>query len=144
MALRDELLNPIAGENPGGVELRYDPIFDKLKEARRADDPNLPQGEWQTELKTADWPLTIKLAKDALANKSKDVQIAVWLTEGLLHREGFAGLHAGLDVLAGLLENHWTHLYPEIDDGDAEMRAAPLSWLGGDALDIPLHMLAVD
>ena len=37
MALRDELLNPIAGENPGGVELRYDPLFDKIKEARRAD-----------------------------------------------------------------------------------------------------------
>ena len=31
MALRDELLNPIAGENPGGVELRYDPRQFRLR-----------------------------------------------------------------------------------------------------------------
>jgi type VI secretion system protein ImpA len=49
MALRDELLNPIAGANPGGVELRYDPLFDKIKEARREDE-DVPQGEWTTTL----------------------------------------------------------------------------------------------
>lgn len=129
MALRDELLGPIAGANPGGVELRYDPLFDKIKEARREDD-DVPQGEWTTTLKTADWPTVIKLSKDALATKSKDLQIAAWLTEALLRREGFAGLQAGLDVLSGLVEQHWDHLYPEIDDGDLEMRAAPLEWVG--------------
>jgi type VI secretion system protein ImpA len=142
MALRDELLNPIAGANPGGVELRYDPLFDKIKEARREDD-DVPQGEWTTALKTADWPLVIKLSKDALANKSKDLQIAAWLTEALLKREGFAGLQAGLDVITGLIEQHWDHLYPEIDDGDAEMRAAPLEWVGL-KLDVPVRMVALD
>ena len=142
MALRDELLNPIAGANPGGVELRYDPLFDKIKEARRADD-DAPQGEWTTTLKTSDWPLVIKLAKDALANKSKDLQIAAWLTEALVNREGLAGLQAGLDVLAGLIEQHWDHLYPEIDDGDAEMRAAPLEWVGL-KLDVPVRAVPID
>jgi type VI secretion system protein ImpA len=142
MALRDELLNPIAGANPGGVELRYDPIFDKIKEARREDD-DTPQGEWTTALKVADWPLVIKLSKDALATKSKDLQIAAWLAEALLKREGFAGLQAGLDVVSGLLEQHWDHLYPEIDDGDAEMRAAPLEWVGL-KLDVPVRMVALD
>jgi len=142
MALRDELLNPIAGANPGGVELRYDPLFDKIKEARREDD-DVPQGEWTTALKTADWPLVIKLSKDALTTKSKDLQIAAWLAEALLKREGFAGLQAGLDVITGLLEQHWDHLYPEIDDGDAEMRAAPLEWVGF-KLDVPVRMVALD
>src|SRR6476660_7598704 len=142
MALRDELLNPIAGANPGGVELRYDPLFDKIKEARREDD-DVPQGEWTTALKTADWPLVIKLSKDALTTKSKDLQIAAWLAEALLKREGFAGLQAGLDVLTGLLEQHWDHLYPEIDDGDAEMRAAPLEWVGL-KLEVPVRMVPLD
>src|SRR5262245_27096659 len=142
MALRDELLNPIAGPNPGGVELRYDPLFDKIKEARRADD-DAPQGEWATTLKTSDWPLVIKLAKDALANKSKDLQIAAWLTEALVNREGLAGLQAGLDVITGLLEQHWDHLYPEIDDGDLEMRAAPLQWVGL-RLDDPVRSVPID
>jgi len=32
MPFPDELLNPIDGANPSGVNLRYDPIFDKIKE----------------------------------------------------------------------------------------------------------------
>jgi type VI secretion system protein ImpA len=142
MSLRDELLEAIAGAKPGGVELRYDPIFDKIKEARREDD-DAPQGEWATTLKTADWPLVIKLAKDAIATKSKDLQIAAWLTEALVRREGFPGLRSGLEVLTGLIDQHWDHLYPEIDDGDAEMRAAPLEWIGI-KLDIPVRRVPID
>jgi hypothetical protein len=35
MPIGPELLSPIPGTNPGGVNLRYDPIYDKIKEARR-------------------------------------------------------------------------------------------------------------
>src|SRR5215470_4675215 len=142
MSLRDELLKPIPGANPGGVDLRYDPLYDKIKEARREDD-DAPQGEWATARKIADWPNVIKLSKEALTAKSKDLQIAAWLTEALLRREGFAGLSSGLDVLAGLVGDQWDHLFPEIDDGDAEMRAAPLGWLGG-KLDLPVQMTGLD
>ena len=129
MPLREELLSPIPGAKPGGVELRYDPVYDRIKEARREDE-DIPQGEWQTSRKAADWPQVIKLTKDALSTKSKDLQLAVWLAEALLRREGFAGFRGALDMLVGLLEQHWENLYPEIEDGDAEMRAAPLEWLG--------------
>src|SRR5271157_4557589 len=129
MPLRDDLLNPIPGENPSGANLRYAPVFDKIKEARRADD-DAPQGDWQFERKTADYAVVIKLAGEALATKSKDLQVAAWLTEAILRKEGFAGLKAGLELIKGLVENFWDTLYPELDDGDAEMRAAPLEWLG--------------
>jgi type VI secretion system protein ImpA len=129
MPLRDDLLNAIPGQNPSGESLRYAPVFDKIKEARRADD-DAPQGEWNFERKTADYPLVIKLAGEALATKSKDMQVAAWLTEAILRKEGFQGLKAGLDLIKGLIENFWDTLYPELDDGDAEMRAAPLEWLG--------------
>jgi type VI secretion system protein ImpA len=137
MALREELLVPIPGANPAGAELRYDPVYDKIKEARREDD-DAPQGEWQTERKVADWPLVIKLTKDALTKKSKDLQLAVWLTEAMLKREGIAGLRAGLDLLDGLVEQYWDGLYPAIEDGDIEMRAAPLEWAGS-RLDIAVR-----
>jgi len=129
MPLRDELLTPIAGSNPGGSALRYDQLYDKIKEARREDE-DIPQGDWQIARKTADWPLVIKLTKEALTTRSKDLQLAVWLAEALLRREGFAGFRSALDTIGGLLEQHWEHLYPEIEDGDMEMRAAPLDWLG--------------
>jgi len=130
MPLRDDLLNPIPGANPCGENLRYAPIYDKLKEARREDD-DAPQGEWQHERKTADYAQVIKLAGEALATKSKDLQLAVWLTEALLKKEGFPGLRAGLGLIQKLIEGFWDGLYPELEDGDAEMRAVPLEWLGG-------------
>ena len=129
MPLRDDLLNPIPGENPSGESLRYAPVFDKIKEARREDD-DAPQGEWQYERKTADYALAIRLAGEALATKSKDLQVAAWLTEAMLRKEGFQGLKAGLELIKGLIDHFWDTLYPELDDGDAEMRAAPLEWLG--------------
>jgi type VI secretion system protein ImpA len=129
MPLRDDLLNPIPGPNPAGANLRYAPIFDKIKEARREDD-DAPQGEWQRQRKVADFPQVIKLAGETLATKSKDLQLAVWLTEALIKTEGFSGLRSGLDLIRGLIENFWDNLHPELEDGDAELRAASLDWLG--------------
>ncbi|HSG81344.1 MAG TPA: type VI secretion system protein TssA [Gemmatimonadota bacterium] len=129
MALRDELLNPIAGANPGGIDLLEDPIYLKLKEARREDDA-LPQGDWERKRKTADHGQVIKLASEALAKKSKDLWVAAWLTEAVLRRDGLGGLGEGLELLHAMLEQFWDHLYPELEDGDPELRAAPLSWVG--------------
>jgi type VI secretion system protein ImpA len=137
MPLRDDLLNPIPGPNPSGENLRYSSIYDKIKEARREDD-DAPQGEWQRERKTADYVQVLKLGGEALATKSKDLQLAVWLSEALLKKEGFSGLRAGLGLIRKLLEDFWESLYPELEDGDAELRAVPLEWIGG-CLDIPLR-----
>lgn len=123
------MLNPIPGSNPSGVNLRYEPVYDQIKEARREEE-EIPQGEWTYEPKKADWVLVVKLAGEALAKKSKDLQLAAWLTEAQLRREGFGGLREGLDLLRGLLENFWDTLYPELEDGDAEMRATSLEWIG--------------
>src|ERR1700722_13809333 len=84
MPLRDDLLTPIPGDNPSGVYVRHDTkllLYDKIKEARRQDDA-LSQGDWEHELKLADFPLEKKLAEEALATKTKDLQLAAWLTEG--------------------------------------------------------------
>ncbi len=129
MPLRDDVLQPIPGANRGGANLRYDPIYDKIKEARREDD-DVPQGDWARARKVADWPTVAKLAGDALATKSKDLQLAAWLTEALLHQEALGGLSRGLGLLRDLLDRFWDHLYPELEDGDPELRAAPLDWVG--------------
>jgi type VI secretion system protein ImpA len=130
MPLRNDLLNPIPGDNPSGANLRYDPVTDKIKEARR-EDLDVPQGQWKTALKTADFPLVIKLGGDVLANRSKDLQIAVWLVDAHVRREGFVILAPALQFLRDLLEQYWDTLYPPVDeDGDMEVRAAPLEWLG--------------
>ncbi len=129
MPLREDILTPIQGDNPSGSNLYYSPLFDKIKEARRQESGG-PMGAWEHEVKTADYPLVIKLTEEALATKTKDLWLAVWLTEALIWREHFAGLQLGLELSRALIENFWDTIYPELEDGDAELRAAPLEWLG--------------
>ncbi|MBV9879079.1 MAG: type VI secretion system protein TssA [Gemmatirosa sp.] len=132
------LLTPVPGDNPSGKDLRYDPRYDKVKEARR-EDLDLPQGGLATERKIADWPQVVTLASQLLQKETKDLQLAAWLTEALLKREAFGGLATGLTVLKGLLDGFWETLYPEYDEDDLELRAGPLEWVGG-RLDVPVKL----
>jgi type VI secretion system protein ImpA len=143
MSLRETLLQPVSGPNRVGEYLRYEPIYDRIKDARR-EDLDLPQGALQQAVKKADWQLVVRLSTETLAKQSKDLQLAVWLTEALLRRDGFGGLRDGLDLIAGLIEEYWDDLHPELEDGDPELRAVPLQWLGqtlGDAVRaVPLNL----
>jgi type VI secretion system protein ImpA len=123
-----ELLHPIGEDNAGGTDVRYEPVFDQIKRARIEED-DLPAGDWSRERKTADYALVVKLATEVLSKRSKDLQVAAWLTEAALKRDGFTGLRAGLELLEALVDRFWDHLYPQIEDGDMEFRAAPLEWV---------------
>ena len=118
----EALLTPIDGDNPAGESLRYEGTFDQIKEARREDEV-LAQGDWSRDLKVADWPQVIKLATNALLTKTKDLQIAAWLTEGIVkhdRHDRWVALRDGLRLLRGLHENFWDNAYPEIDPEDDE------------------------
>lgn len=128
MPLRDDLLNPIAGENPSGKSLRYERVYDQIKEARTEDDESIPTGAWQRQAKKADFAQVIKLAGEALATKSKDLQLAAWLTEALVKREGIGLIQPCFKLMQDLQEQFWETLHPEIEDGDAGMRAVPIEW----------------
>src|ERR1035441_5401094 len=126
----EALLQPIPGGQPCGLDLRYHPISDQIKEARR-EEADISQGVWLTDVKAADYPLALKLCKDALTKRGKDLQIAGWMTEALLNLEGFAGLRQGLQLIYRLLDTYWDSVYPQMeDDGDLELRATPLRWVG--------------
>src|ERR1039458_8654243 len=102
----EALLQPIPGGLPSGPDLRYQPISDQIKEARR-EEADISQGVWLHEVKAADYPLVLKLCRDALTKRGKDLQIAGWMTEALLKLEGFAGLRQGLQLIYRLLDTYW-------------------------------------
>jgi len=136
-----DLLAPIAGASPAGASVRGEAVYQQIKLARFEED-DVPQGEWQRERKTADYVQVVKLATEVLARQSKDLQVAAWLTEAWTRREGFAGLTRGLQLLHALLDRFWDHVHPEPEDGDLELRAAPLEWvelyLGASVRAVPL------
>lgn len=124
----EALLQPISEENPSGENLQYSGLYDEIREARRADE-QLPQGQWQTELKIADYRQVVALAIPALERQTKDLQIAAWLSESLIKENGFVGLRDSLKLFSGLQEIFWETIYPEIDEGDMEGRANAVEWM---------------
>ncbi len=124
----EELLLPISEAKPSGDNLRYTSVFDQIKEARRFDEL-IAQGEWETDIKTSDWKTVIELCRNALINRTKDLQIASWLTEALLKQYGYSGLSLGLQFTAKLLKEYWETLFPEIENGDLDYRIGPLTFL---------------
>ncbi len=128
----DDLLQPIAGDNPAGESLRYEGTYDRIAEARREDDPKLSQGIYKSAHKRADWITASAICVEALTTRTKDLQIAGWLLEAWLHRDGFAGVAKGLRVIAGMCERFWDRMYPAIEPSEIEGlegRIAPFDWM---------------
>jgi len=125
----ENLLEPISPEQPVGTDLRWTPEWDRLKEARRSDD-ELQVGKWaKKDRKTSNWQLVHELATEMLRERTKDLQIAMWLTEADLKLYGFAGLRDGLKVSRELMIRYWDDgLFPSIEDGP-EDRGGPFQWL---------------
>lgn len=124
----ERLLAPVDGGNPAGESLQYAGVYDEIREARRADE-QLAQGEWKRENKLADWDTVVSLADDALATRTKDLQIAAWYAEALVKQEGFPGLRDALKLARQMLERFWDELYPENDEDDYEARANAFAWM---------------
>jgi type VI secretion system protein ImpA len=124
----DNMLEPIPGALPAGQDLRYDRVFDQIREARTEDDATLPSGDWQRQTKRADYPLVVSLATEAIKTRSKDLWLTVWLGEARIKQDGAEALPATLDLLLQMQEQFWDTLHPEIEGGDLVMRAAPLQW----------------
>lgn len=123
-----ELLQPIRGSDPCGEDVSFADVLDQMREARRADDPNLPQGDWQTTPKVADWRLVLQLGEKVLSSQSKDLQAAVWVGEAAIGRDGIGGAADAFALLSGLLEHFWDGLYPRIEGEDLDERASKLAW----------------
>lgn len=129
----ETLLRPISDSTPCGEDLSFSNEFDTIAQMRREDDPTLPQGEFVTELKMADWRGVAQLCESLLATRSKDLRVAGWLVEAWTHLNGFAGLADALGLLDALCKRHWPHVHPQLDDGDLEQRIGNLVWALGRA-----------
>lgn len=139
----EELLQPVSPESPSGRDLRYEPVFSQILEARRADD-RLGVGAWEKEEgpKAAEWPRVADLTLEALKD-SKDLRLACFLTEAAMHLDGFEGLRDCLRLTKELIYRFWdSGLFPAADDGDLDYRASSLSWLNDRMPDV-LHQVPI-
>lgn len=145
------LLAPLDGPNPCGADVRHEPEFDALKATRRVADAKgvalVEDMRQAAERKGApaslatfvgvpstvgEWASAEQQASAILTNQSKDLQVAVWLTEALAHQHGFDGAAAGLMIVRCLLEQYWDTLYPAADPQEHDpfdFRRSTLEWI---------------
>ncbi|HEV7893165.1 MAG TPA: type VI secretion system protein TssA [Pyrinomonadaceae bacterium] len=138
----ERLLDPVSAERPSGESLHYEGTYDRIREARREDDPRMSRGIYESEPKRADWAAVESLATESLSTRTKDLQLAAWLTESWTHLYGLAGAREGLRLMAELCARFWETLHPELEGEDCEARVSPVVWVN-EKLPLKIKLLAV-
>jgi type VI secretion system protein ImpA len=126
------LLAPVAGDAAAGTDLREDTspqsLYFRLRDARaeaRAAERAMDSDDTATAA-PPQWRTIRDLGIEAIAGRSKDLEIAAWLTEALLRCDGLIGFTAGVRLLRGLVEGFWDDLFPLPDEDGVATRVAPL------------------
>jgi type VI secretion system protein ImpA len=119
----EALLEPVSAAAPAGPWLRGDFLYRQIELARR--DGAAAPAERRRDVNDK----VTRLAGEMLARRSKDLQVAAWLTEAWTFRDGLPGLTSGLEVTRALLDRYWDHVHPELEENDAEFRATSLEWM---------------
>jgi type VI secretion system protein ImpA len=134
------LLTPIDPSAPQGASLRGTALWLAIRRARESDDASVPLGAWVRQLKRAAWGEVAAATLNAIAQRSKDLQLAAWMAEAMLHEHGFEGFAASIALIDALCEHYWDVMYPLIVDGDLEHRANLFRWLN-EKLVIPVRLV---
>lgn len=127
------LLMPISPENPAGINLEYEQIYDDIRLARESDPDYLPQDAWTiAEPRRADWNKVHTLSETALTQLSKDLQVGCWYVEALTHLQGIGGTEIGLHFLSEFITRFWFQCWPVLDEEGATFRLGKLNRLDRD------------
>lgn len=118
---------PIPGPTPAGIDAKYDPDHEELRNVVASlDSPTGGQ---------IDWKKVAPKAGTILRHKSKDLLVAAYFTWGMFELDRLKGLALGLEVISQLCERYWDDCFPPV--ARVRGRANALSWLL-DRLEQPL------
>jgi type VI secretion system protein ImpA len=112
----DALLAPVSESQPGGPDLEYDADFLALEDAARGK-AEQQFGDTIIAAEEPDWRKVQSLALALLA-RSKDLRVAMHLLRASTQLQGLPAAADGLQLLHGLLSQHWDHVHPLLDADD--------------------------
>jgi type VI secretion system ImpA family protein len=106
-----KLTKPISASSPSGENV-YESVHRQIEEARS------PSAEPGSKPRGPDWKKVLELGTKALENKTKDLQIAAYITEALGWLEGLDGLRQGFELLRMIQTEFWTSMFPLYETND--------------------------
>lgn len=108
----EALFAPLDGDAPSGPDLAYDPAFVAMEQAGAGK----PETQWAAAV-PPEWP-SVREQALALARRTRDLRVAVWIWRSSTRMFGLQGAVEGLALLRGLLEQLWDSVHPELDASD--------------------------
>jgi type VI secretion system protein ImpA len=129
----DKLLQPISDDQPCGPNLEYDAEFLALgRSALPQSDGAMVEGKRKAPPESPKWR-EIASAAETLLDRTKDLRVAMYLTNARLNTHGLPGLADGMALIKGLLTGYWDAVYPQLDaeeNNDPTLRVNSLDALG--------------
>lgn len=138
----EPLIAALGADAPAGDNLEYDPAFLALEQAG-AGKPEVEYGDRRYPAEPPDWP-TVHEQALALAGRTRDLRVAVWLLRAGARLHGLEGAARALSLLRGMLEGLWDSVHPQLDASDGDdptMRLSALAPLFAPAA-VPADLLA--
>jgi len=109
--------SPISQDQPTGADVRFEPAFEELQaEVGKLSSVSGPG--------KVDWGKITILSSEILAEKSKDLLVASYLTVALIYHRQMEGFAIGLKIYHDLLQTFWDRLFPLKMKG----RAGAVEW----------------
>lgn len=107
-------LTDISSESPCGDYLEYDPAYLELSKNIEVKEEDPITGE---KAQPTNWR-DVQKQSLGLLQRSKDLQVVLYLIRALIHLEGTSGFRDGLQLLVSLLDKYWDPIHPVLDPDD--------------------------
>ena len=121
------LLAPLASDGPCGANLEYEPAFEAMQLAAQVK-PETQYGDKITPAQPPDWR-SVQQHALALAQRTRDLRVAVHLVRSAAQIEGFESAVRALRLLEGLVRTQWDAVFPLLDASDNNDATARVSAL---------------
>lgn len=112
----EAFLTEISPDAPCGEDLQYDNAFIALENKAKG----TPEQQIGDRIEPAQPPNWKEVRQDALEllERTRDLQVILYLIQALIHTDGPNGLRDGLALLEGVVTKFWPHVYPLLDPDD--------------------------
>ncbi len=109
-------LEAVSAEMPCGENIEYDPLLQEI-ETESEGVAEQEMGDSTLPAEEPDWK-SIRRKSLRLFERTRDIQVSVYLTRALTHIDGLDGASKGLTLVHGLLDRYWDCVYPVQDPDD--------------------------
>ena len=126
----ESLLTELSPDSPCGEDLEYDPSFGEMERASEGK-PEQQFGDTIVEAEEPEWR-DVKKHALALFERTRDLRASTYLCQSLLATDGIPAFAEGLQLLSGLIIQHWDSVHPQLDpddDNDPTIRVNSLASL---------------